>query len=104
MQPLPRTVAASANNGCSHCVRLQVGLPDEAQKSLSLQPIIMKGHLLELDTALKEYKFDEYVSKTTGKVYRGGKVERELEEVCETADDFLALAAGQPVEAKDGLQ
>ena len=49
MQPLPRTVAASANNGCSHCVRLQVGLPDEAQKSLSLQPIIMKGHLLELD-------------------------------------------------------
>ena len=29
--------------------------------------------------------------------YPGGKVERELEEVCETLDDFVALAAGQTV-------
>ena len=32
--------------------------------------------------------------------YPGGKVERELEEVCETLDDFLALAAGRSVEAR----
>ena len=33
-----------------------------------------------------------------------GKVERELEEVCETADDFINLAYGRAVEARDGLQ
>ena len=37
------------SHGCSHCIRLQVGLPDELQKSLKEQPIFMKGHLLELD-------------------------------------------------------
>ena len=54
--------------------------------------------------ALKEYKFDAYTSKTTGATYPGGKVERELEEVCETADDFINLAYGRAVEARDGLQ
>eukprot|EP00967_Tisochrysis_lutea_P152558 scaffold299221_cov40-Tisochrysis_lutea.AAC.1 len=53
----------------------------ELQKQLGLQPLLMKGHLLELDQALTEFKFDEYVSKTTGDTYPGGKVERELEEV-----------------------
>tara|TARA_B110001452_G_C15187772_1_gene412523 strand:- start:592 stop:1179 length:588 start_codon:yes stop_codon:yes gene_type:complete len=76
----------------------------EMQKQLKEQAIFMKGHLLELDTALKGYKFDEYVSKTTGETYLGGKVERELQEVCETAEDFIALASGRPVEARDGVQ
>ena len=82
-----------------------ITLSDAAmQKQLKEQPIFMKGHLLELDTALKGYQFDEYVSKTTGETYLGGKVERELQEVCETADDFLALAAGRSVEVRDGVQ
>ena len=54
--------------------------------------------------ALKEWKFDEYVSKTTGSVYKGGKVERELEEVCETADDFMILAAGRKIDGRSGTQ
>ena len=70
-------------------------LPDELQKQLALQPLLMKGHLLELEQALVEGRFDEYASKRTGETYPGGRVERELEEVCETADDFLALAAGR---------
>ena len=62
----------------------------------------MKGHLFELDQALKEFKFEEYKSKTTGSTYLGGKVERELEEVCETADDFISLAYGRPIEQRKG--
>ena len=54
--------------------------------------------------ALKAYKFDSYTSKTTGSTYPGGKVERELEEVCETADDFINLAYGRAVEGRAGLQ
>ena len=38
-------------------------LPDEITKPLKLQPLLMQGHLLELDQALKEYKFEAYVSK-----------------------------------------
>jgi hypothetical protein len=70
-------------------------LPAEIEKALALQPILMQGHLLELDQALAEYKFDAYQSKRTGKVYPGGKVERELEEVEEVCDDFLKLAMGE---------
>jgi hypothetical protein len=77
------------------------GLPDELQKSLALQPLLMKGHLLELEQALGAYAFAEYRSKTTGDVYPGGKVERELEEVCETADDFLELLRGRAVAPRE---
>jgi hypothetical protein len=45
--------------------------------------------------ALKEAKFEAYISKRTGKTYPGGKVERELEEIEETCDDFLTLALGR---------
>jgi len=72
-------------------------LPDDVQKQLALQPELLKGHLSELDYYLAKANFAEYVSKTTGETYPGGKVERELEEVCDTADDFLALAAGRAV-------
>ena len=80
------------------------GLPEDVLKALKLQPSFMKGHLLELDTALAANQFDEYKSKTTGSVYPGGKVERELEEVCDTADDFINLAFGRAVEQRAGLQ
>ncbi|KAL1530696.1 hypothetical protein AB1Y20_001595 [Prymnesium parvum] len=76
-------------------------LPEEKRKALALQPLLLKGHLLELQQALAEAKFEEYTSKTTKATYPGGKVERELEEVCETLDDFLALAAGKDVEIRD---
>lgn len=75
-------------------------LPDEQKQQLALQPLLLKGHLLELDQALTESKFDVYVSKTTKSTYLGGKVERELEEVCETLDDFLAIAAGKTVDMR----
>lgn len=68
----------------------------EFQKQLALQPLLMKGHLLELDQAVAERKWEEYVSKTTGRTYPGGKVERELEEVSDTIDDFFELAANRP--------
>jgi hypothetical protein len=72
-------------------------LPDEElQKQLALQPQLMLGHLSELDFYLKKEKFDQYTSKTTGDDYPGGKVERELEEVCDTAADFILLAQGKP--------
>ena len=72
----------------------------ELQKQLALQPLLMKGHLLELDQAitpptpphphptpslrstkrlleldqaLGEFRFNAYVSKTTGRTYPGGK-------------------------------
>lgn len=76
----------------------------ELQKELKLQASYMKGHLLELDQAIKERKFDEYTSKTTGDVYPGGKAERELEEVCETFGDFLLIASGKPAPQRDGTQ
>ena len=49
--------------------------------------------------ALKGAKFDAYISKSTGRTYPGGKVERELEEIGETCDDFLTLALGKLPEA-----
>jgi hypothetical protein len=68
-------------------------LPEEQQKQLAQQPLLLKGHLLELEQALAlEEGFAAYVSKSTGVEYRGGKVERELEEVGETCDEFFALA------------
>lgn len=53
------------------------------------QALLMKGHLLELDAALKANDWKPYVSKSTGRTYPGGKAERELEEVEETIEDFL---------------
>lgn len=64
-------------------------LNDEKAK---LQPLLMKGHMLELDQALAASDgFSEYVSKTTGETYPGGKVERELEEAVETAQEYCIL-------------
>jgi chromosome partitioning protein len=77
------------------------GLPDDVQKQLATQALLLKGHLLELNDALGKYQFDEYVSKTTKMTYSGGKVERELEEVCDTVDDYMALARGEAVEQRE---
>jgi len=97
--PLQKAMAAAAKEA-----KAEGKLAPELQQELSLQSSYMKGHILELDQALKEWKFDEYVSKTTGSVYKGGKVERELEEVCETADDFMTLAAGRKIDVRSGTQ
>jgi hypothetical protein len=53
------------------------------------QAQLIQGHLLEFKQALAASEFETYVSKRTKKVYPGGKVERELEEVSETYDDFV---------------
>ena len=74
---------------------------DEKKKSLDLQPQLMKGHLSELDYYLKKASFEEYKSKTTGDTYPGGKVERELEEVCDTAGDFLLLSQGKAAPVRE---
>ena len=42
-------------------------LTADVQKQLALQPLLMQGHMLELDQALKEAKFEPYTSKRTGK-------------------------------------
>lgn len=53
----------------------------------------MKGHLMEIDYFVnaKENYFAPYTSKTTGDTYPGGKLERELEEVSDTFDEYVAL-------------
>lgn len=88
---LERAAAASEAGGA---------LPAVQQQSLALQPQLLRGHLLELELALAAGQpgFERYTSKSSGREYRGGKVERELEEVGETCDDFLAIAApaGRP--------
>ena len=82
-----------------------ITLPDaERQKQLANQPLLLKGHFAELGLALDQSSFDEYTSKTTEDVYPGGKVERELEEVCDTAADFLALATGKEAPQRDARQ
>ena len=75
-------------------------LPADLQKQLELQPALLQGHMLELDQALSEFQFEAYMSKRTGKTYNGGKVERELEEIEETCDDFVMLARGKPIQAE----
>ena len=67
--------------------------PEELKKQLQLQPQLLKGHLVELDQTLADFDFSESMLKSTGKVYQGGKVERELEEVEEVCDEFLAVLA-----------
>jgi len=65
---------------------------NEGNEKASLQPLLMKGHMLELADALASPDgFAEYVSKTTGDTYPGGKVERELEEAADTAQDYCDL-------------
>lgn len=71
-------------------------LPEEQRKAFALQPVLMKGHMFELDQALGSFQFDTYVSKTTKETYPGGKVERELEEIAETCEDFFLLSRGKP--------
>lgn len=77
-------------------VAAKSSLPDsDLQKLLELQSVLMKGHMFELSEALKGYKFEAYTSKRTGKLYPGGKVERELEEVSDTCDVFVDLLSGK---------
>jgi len=63
------------------------------------QAQLMQGHLLELKDALAKAEFSEYVSKRTKQAYPGGKVERELEEVSDTFDDFMRLMGVPPASA-----
>ena len=60
------------------------------------QAQLMQGHLLELKQALAASEFETYVSKRSKKVSPGGKVERELEEVSETFDDFVKAMQATP--------
>ena len=75
----------------------------EKKKLLDQQPELMKGHLSELEFYNRkgDKSFEKYVSKTTGDTYLGGKVERELEEVCDTASDFLLLLQGKSPPVRD---
>ena len=58
-------------------------LPAEELERAKLLPLLLKGHLLELEQAvgMGEAGFAQYTSKSTGDSYPGGKAERELEEV-----------------------
>jgi len=62
-----------------------------------------KGHMLELAAILESDDFTPFVSKTTGKTYKGGPVERELEEMAESTQGwFTALLSVPP--PKDNFQ
>lgn len=63
----------------------------DLKSQIETQPLLLKGHLIELDEAIREDRFSEYTSKRTQDTYPGGKVERELEEVEDTVSDFLRL-------------
>jgi hypothetical protein len=67
-----------------------LGLPEEKQKRAELLPALMKGHYLELDEAVAKLQFADF--KDGDRVYKGGRVEAELEEIVETAEEFIALA------------
>lgn len=55
-----------------------------------IQANLMLGHLSELDFYLKKGNgFNEYKRETTGKIYSGGKIERELEEIEETFEQYV---------------
>jgi hypothetical protein len=62
----------------------------EKQKRAELLPALMKGHYLELDEAVAKLQFADF--KDGDRVYKGGRVEAELEEIVETAEEFIALA------------
>ena len=62
--------------------------PSDAAKARAQE---MKGHLLEFEYFVSKSDFAPYTSKTTGDTYPGGKPERELEEVAETFDEYVAL-------------
>mmetsp|Transcript_34840 Transcript_34840/g.109407 ORF Transcript_34840/g.109407 Transcript_34840/m.109407 type:complete len:161 (-) Transcript_34840:179-661(-) len=62
-----------------------------SNKEAKTQALLMKGHMLELNQALKANDWKPYTSKTTGETYPGGKPERELEEVEETLEDYLRV-------------
>lgn len=65
------------------------------------QAQLIQGHLLEFKQALAQADFKEYVSKRTKQTYPGGKVERELEEVSDTFDDFMRLMGVPPASAAE---
>eukprot|EP00614_Pseudopedinella_elastica_P022049 CAMPEP_0172616534 /NCGR_PEP_ID=MMETSP1068-20121228/65246_1 /TAXON_ID=35684 /ORGANISM="Pseudopedinella elastica, Strain CCMP716" /LENGTH=218 /DNA_ID=CAMNT_0013421997 /DNA_START=76 /DNA_END=732 /DNA_ORIENTATION=+ len=72
---------------------LSLDLEDDDLKKGAALPQEMKGHLTEIRFFLNEESgFDTYSSSSTGKSYAGGKVERELEEIAETATEYLVLA------------
>ena len=69
---------------------LSFELSDEELAKGAALPQELKGHLLELRFFLNDPKgFDLYKG-----TYKGGHVERELEEVIETTTDYIALATG----------
>ena len=110
LEPLRVAMAAAAPG-------LKEGLTDEQFESAELQPVLLKGHLFELGDALERGQWETYTSKTTKATYpgarsttsrrrfstafmylrilpapAGGRVERELEEVDETCDEFIKAA------------
>jgi len=87
LQPLLRDLQIAVPN-------VAPTLADADRKKLEDLPALLKGHLLELDEAVLKGYCGEYTSAKTGKLYSGGQIQRELEEVGEVVDDFLALAKG----------
>ena len=51
----------------------------------------MSLRCLRVAQAIQKQDFAEYVLESTGQTYRGGRVERKLEEVADTAIEFVAL-------------
>mmetsp|Transcript_27769 Transcript_27769/g.60720 ORF Transcript_27769/g.60720 Transcript_27769/m.60720 type:complete len:259 (-) Transcript_27769:301-1077(-) len=85
LQPLLDELSAAA-------LELAPGLEGPQRQRLQELPVLLKGHLLELTDAVDKRLFSQYSSKSTGKVYEGGRAERELEEVEETLQEFLQVA------------
>lgn len=73
-------------------------LPDaELMRAASAQVASVRTHLASLDVAAASAAgFEELALGSGGASYPAGRVERELEEICEAADAFLDLASGRP--------
>jgi len=93
--PLQRDLAGAVE-------RLAPTLAGAERQRLEALPGLLQGHFLELDDALGKGLMAEYTGKD-GQAYKCGKVERELEEVGETVDEFLKLAGqGAPPSTSPG--
>lgn len=88
--PLVAELAAAAERAAAAGL-----LAEDRQKELARQPQLLRGHVLELEAALSAHDFEPVRSSSSGTLYPGGRVERELEEVGETCDAFVALAEGR---------
>lgn len=83
LEPLQQAMAAAAPG--------LVLLSAEQLAVAARQPQLLAGHCLALAT-VGAGDYGEFVSTTSGAVYRGGRVERELEQVEEEVAAFLELA------------